>query len=98
MEQKNTQLHEKIRSLEDQVVTLRDENTRLKKLYGGGTAAAEQQLEATQLQDKNRALQEENLKLKNDLKDLRSALALLVQKGQDTSVESAPPQGGSSHT
>ena len=93
MEQKNTRLHERIQGLTDQVKDLQDENSRLRQLIGG-TASGQQ---ASQLQDRNRVLEDENLKLKTELKGLKSALASLVKGSADSSSVDAL-QSSTPHT
>ena len=95
MEEENTQLQEKITNLTSEVGTLKTENTRLKQIIEESPGGQQ----ASSLQDKNRLLQEENTKLKTELKDLRSALSLLVHKGSDNSVDSSSAShGGNGHT
>ena len=88
MEQKNTQLHEKIHSLTDEVKRLQDENTKLRQLVDD-TATGQQ---ASQLHDRNKALEEENFKLKTELKNLKSSLSLLVKGSSDSSSAQSSTQ------
>ncbi len=89
MEQKNTRLHEKISTLTDEVNRLHGENTKLRQLVDEIPSGHQ----ASQLHDRNRALEEENLKLKTELKNLRSSLSMLVSS---TSVDAS--QSGTKHT
>lgn len=89
MEQKNTQLHETINSLTDQVKRLQGENTKLRQLVGE-TPSGHQ---ASQLHDRNKALEDENLKLKTELTNLKVSLSMLVSS---SSVEAS--QSSTKHT
>lgn len=93
MEQKNTLLHEKIQTLTNEVKRLRDENSGLKQRIDK-TASGHQ---ASQLQDRNKALEEENLKLKTELKHLKTSLSLLVKGPSDSSSVDAS-QSSTQHT